>query len=63
MLKEVQVPPALFLGIIGFYASMTTPRAGKGTSPGKIDPDVEAFFLRLNSASDTCQGGVKPRAI
>jgi hypothetical protein len=46
-LKEVQVPPALFLGIIGFYASLTTPRAGKGTSPGKIDPDVEPLFLEV----------------
>jgi hypothetical protein len=36
MLKEVQVPPALFLGIIGFYASLTTLRAGKGTSSEKI---------------------------
>jgi hypothetical protein len=33
MLKEVQVPPAFFLSIIGFYASLTTLRAGKGTSP------------------------------
>ncbi len=47
MLKEVQVPPTLFLGIIGFYASLTTPRAGKGASSGKIDPDVEALFFKV----------------
>jgi len=32
MLKEVQVPPALFLSIIGFYVSLTTFRTGKSAS-------------------------------
>ena len=41
MLKEVQVPPALFLSIIGFYVSLTTFRTGKSASSRKIDPDVE----------------------
>ena len=45
MLKKVQMPPALFLGIIRFYTRLPTLRAGKGASPGKVDPYVESLCI------------------
>jgi len=54
MVKKVQMPPALFLGIC-----LPTLRAGKGTSSGKIDPDVKSLCigvkLRIRHLPGRCQ--------
>jgi len=59
MLKKVQMPPALFLGIISLYTRLPTLRAGKSASPGKVDPYVESLCigvkLRIRHLPRRCQ--------
>ena len=47
MLKKVQMPPALFLGIIRLYIRLSTLRAGKGASTGKVDPYIESLCIGI----------------
>jgi hypothetical protein len=46
MLEEIHVPPGMVTGIM-YRTLLTTDRASKATTLGKVDVQIQAFLLHL----------------
>jgi hypothetical protein len=48
MLEEIHVPPSVVTGVM-YWARLTTGGASKATALGKVDVQIQAFFLHRES--------------
>jgi hypothetical protein len=56
MLKKVEMPPTFFHGVVGLETCLATIWAGKRTSPGKMELDIQALLLRIEIRGEYLPG-------